>query len=478
MQLGSFVRQVRTQTVWLIAILPPVFEEIFVHRNLLVRPHIVRESTNRANIRYGVRRFKGPGGLCKRTAELVRSFVALMGKNDRDGATLAGGEKARIVVYCQTLELMDELADELDCPTYTGDHESMSEEDKEAAIRQWLGPTGSPVIVATSALGVGFDYPYVRWVVHAGAPRRMMDFSQESGRAGRDGERAESVVLLSAAWQPYSGGQKPVDLDEEFMQLYLTQRHCSRAVMSQFLDKMPDWRWCMEGEDELCEVCPKHHTEPRPSGLELRLPAPDTTVLCDGNLLECSGGGGEEAMKRDMEYTGPDEVLRQTMVHDDILSRFEAGLETMRGCCLLCRVEGGRPFDHSATTCSRRWPWINAKTRVMRLCKKEGKPWMTDFTACFMCYLPQTICRRADPEMEDGDEEEKKKECRFRDMIVPLCYGAFYRSGPRALIKKHFPRSFRNIEDYMRWLSESAILGGTLCVQAICVAVILLAEFE
>ncbi|KAI5465231.1 P-loop containing nucleoside triphosphate hydrolase protein [Mariannaea sp. PMI_226] len=292
MRLGSFVRQVRTQTVWLTATLPPVFEDLFMHRNLLVRPRIVREPTNRANIRYGVRRFNGPGGLCKRAAELVRSF------HDNNEA-LAGGKNARIIVYCQTLELMGELADELDCPTYTGDQKSMSEEDREAAIKQWIGPTGSPVIVATSALGVGFDYPYVRWVVHAGAPRRMMDFSQESGRAGRDGKRAESIVLLSAAWQPYAGGQQPSDLDEESMQLYLTQEHCSRAVMSQFLDKRPDWRWCMDGEDELCEVCPKHHTERRPSGLELRLPAPDTKVSCGGSPLlgEGSGGGGEEAVR-------------------------------------------------------------------------------------------------------------------------------------------------------------------------------------
>ncbi|KAH6972653.1 hypothetical protein EDB80DRAFT_758075 [Ilyonectria destructans] len=399
MQLGSFVRQVRIQTVWLTATLPPVFKEIFVHRNLLVRPHIVRESTNRANIQYGIRRFKSPGGLYKRAAELVRSFVALMGKNNKDGGALADGEKARII----------------------------------------LGPTGSPVIVATSALGIGFDYPYVRWVVYAGAPRRMTDFSQESGRAGRDGERAD---------------RQPVDLDEESMQLYLTQKHCSRAVMSQFLDKRSDWRWYIEGEDELCNICPKHHTEPRPSSLELRLPAPDTTVSCDGKLLEGSGGSREEAMKRDMEYTSPDEVLRQTMVHNDILSRFEADLEIIRSYCLLCRVEGRRPFDHSATACSRH------------------------FTAYFIYYLPQTICRRADPEIEDGGEEEKKTECRFRDMIVPLYYGAFYRSGPRALIKKHFPQSFRNIEDYMQWLGESAILGGTLYVQAICVVAILLAEFE
>jgi hypothetical protein len=173
-------------------------------------------------------------------------------------------------------------------------------------------------------------------------------------------------------------------------------------------------------------MCPKYHTEPQPSSLKLRLPAPDIIVLYDSKLLEGSGGSGEEAIKRDIEYTGPDEVLRQTIVHNDILSRFEADLEIMCSCCLLCRVEGGRLFDYSATTYSRRWLWINAKARVMRLYKKEGKPWMADFTAYFMCYLLQTICRRADPEMEDSGEEEKKMECRFRDMIVLLCYGAFY----------------------------------------------------
>lgn len=496
-QLGWHVRRVRTQTVWLTATLPPLFEPGFTEHNLLVRPHIIRESTNRANIRYIVRRFKGVGGLRSRAAELVRSCAAMFDRSSSssadgcEGLSVAGGAKARIIVYCQTIDLMKELAEELGCPMYTGDREYMSEEEKEAAIGQWLGPTGLPAIVATSALGVGFDYPYVRWVIHAGPPRRMTDFSQESGRAGRDGQPAESIVLLSKAWRPYSAGQEPEDADEESMQLYLTQQYCSRAVMSQFLDARLDWRWCMEGEDELCSVCPIHHTQQRPAGLTLSLPPPEKVedVAMDrddhmGGRDKGASNGNEHgnmntAAARTMQYTGPEEVLRQTRIQEEIIIRFEADMELMRGYCLLCRVER-RPFDHAAASCSRRRQWINAKAVAIRSCKQRGRPWMPDYAVCFLCYMPQTICRRADPEgvgnkAHNGDKGTKELECRFRDMIIPLCYGAFFQVGPRALITKHFGQ-FRNIEKYMWWLGEAASLGRTTCVQANCVAARLLAE--
>lgn len=90
---------------------------------------------------------------------------------------------------------------------------------------------------------------------------------------------------------------------------------------------------------------------------------------------------------------------------------------------------------------------------------------MEDYTACFMCYLPQAIRRRADSEavVEDG-VGESGPECRFRDMVIPLCYGAFFGFASRALIKKHFSQAFRNVDDYMRWLGTSATLGDTQCV--------------
>ncbi|KAG6018536.1 hypothetical protein E4U19_000267 [Claviceps sp. Clav32 group G5] len=199
-ELGDIVRQVQTQTVWLTATLPPDLEADFIKRNALHKPHIVRESTNRKNIQYKLQAYRGAGGLLTETVALVQKLsdtISSASKGDDGHETLAGGRMARIIIYCGTKQLMNKIAVKLGCRTYTGDQDLLSDEDKKAAINEWLGPNGSPAIVATSALGVGFDYPFVRWVIHAGPPRRLTDFSQESGRAGRDGRPAQSIVFLA-----------------------------------------------------------------------------------------------------------------------------------------------------------------------------------------------------------------------------------------------------------------------------------------
>jgi hypothetical protein len=89
--------------------------------------------------------------------------------------------------------------------------------------------------------------------------------------------------------------------------------------------------------------------------------------------------------------------------------------------------------------------------------------------ACWNCYQPQDICRAADP-------EHGETECRFPDMVMPLCYGVYKRAGGSDWLQKYFQRVFRTDLEYMLWLGETASLEGNECIRANCVAALALAE--
>ena len=321
-QVGWYVRQIRTQTVWVTATLPPVMQEEFIEYNKLVRPRIIRESTNRPNIKYAINAEKGDGTLLKKAAALARGSWPRGDCSDP--------AKDKMIIYCRTRLEVRDLQEILRCLSYTS--ESGSEDKKKAILASWLDDAKQPVIVATSAFGIGFDYPHVRCVIHIDAPDKMTAFSQESGRAGRDSRAAYSTVLIRSAWKAeYNAHRSP---DKEAMQLYLSRVHCYRGVLSQFLDQECDWRWYMEGEEPY-QIYGKGRGERRPLGI--RLPPPD--------------------QPQEEDFTGPDEVLRQDLVKDRALDQYEKDLAIMVGRCLCCRMQG-RPFDHAPKSCSRRFHWI------------------------------------------------------------------------------------------------------------------------
>jgi len=56
------------------------------------------------------------------------------------------------------------------------------------------------LIIATSALATGVDHAGTVFVLHVGLPYGMIDFAQESRRAGRGGEEVDSIILLEEGW--------------------------------------------------------------------------------------------------------------------------------------------------------------------------------------------------------------------------------------------------------------------------------------
>ena len=78
-----------------------------------------------------------------------------------------------------------------------GYHAGMKAADRERVHEQFLADE-LDVVVATSAFGMGIDKPDVRFVVHASVPESLDTYYQQIGRAGRDGEPAEIILLYRA----------------------------------------------------------------------------------------------------------------------------------------------------------------------------------------------------------------------------------------------------------------------------------------
>ena len=144
-------------------------------------PLVLRGSLDRESLRLSVVRLPTPA---QRLGWLAAHLAELPG---------AG------IVYTLTIAAAEEVAEflrerGLPVASYTG----KTDPERRLAAEADLLANRVKALVATSALGMGFDKPDLGFVVHLGAPASPVAYYQQIGRAGRAVERAEVVLLPGA----------------------------------------------------------------------------------------------------------------------------------------------------------------------------------------------------------------------------------------------------------------------------------------
>nr|GEZ17793.1 RecQ helicase L2 [Tanacetum cinerariifolium] len=431
-KLGKLV-VAETQMVMLTATLPPSEEDELFRRMYVEREQVAlfRAETARKNVAYRVVQV-GKAAKKKEVEEMVTSMARRkLRKHRREGG--------KVVVYSNSVPRIKELAKQLGCHAYH--HHAVGKASMLDEFAAGKGRKGR-VIAATSALGMGVDIPNIRCIIHVGQPFTVLDYAQESGRAGRDGLPSEAVMMVQEGEQR-AAEDKQAEVEQQLVRAYVDGTDggatCRRVVLDGYLDRRERPRERCEDGEEKCDVCRQVDGDDAgdDAGDDVENETEDETE--DGREVEIEDGATEAAQeeregqeegrqrlsRQEQAWSGPRQTMiqqRQQAFADMEWLRRQLAWWTNR--CAVCEAAGEGASGHDVRQCWR----AESRAAKEKIQTVETTIRYEVFSCCFPCGLPQEICNRWEPNGRGRYRRVEGRDCQYRGVVVGGLFGLVHGS--------------------------------------------------
>jgi hypothetical protein len=281
--------------------------------------------------------------------------------------------KDKVLIFALSIKKIKDLSEFLNCPCYYS-----TLEDKEDVLDQFITNQGDfyKVLVSSSSLEEGIDYPCIRFVIYVDFLYSFIGFLQGSSRGGRDKKESTSMFFYLKQDQREQDIE-PLDIDKRTIQDYVQERVCKRRIISLFLDNIVVDK-CLNNVSK-CDLC-------------LNQGRIQKTTL--SNLLDSN---------------------KTIQKHRDSFKDLIVELNT---CCIFCYFLQPTSISytlHKAIDCVKYYSSLSKDVYNITQSKRNTIKSLSKDSCCFNCYLPTIACSSL--------KEENSKCCSFSTMyfFAALC---------------------------------------------------------